>query len=131
MGRMEGDVTEGSSDIMLLGERLAPIPLTTSITRGGVLAGMSHQEGLASLGTGEESYLALTSVGGDSPTRSAPLLRWINPLELVLTLFTLDAATKSMERESLDMGVMSMLEALDHAGGALRDVIVLAGRVLA
>ncbi|XP_066391760.1 uncharacterized protein [Miscanthus floridulus] len=30
-------------------------------------------------------------------------------------LFTLDVATKSMEQESLDMGIVSVLEALDHA----------------
>ena len=45
-------------------------------------------------------------------------------------LFTLDAATKSMERESLDVGITSMLEALDHTTGALRDVVVPSDRVL-
>ena len=40
------------------------------------------------------------------------------------TLFTLDDATESMERESLDMGITSVLEALDHARGALGDVVV-------
>ena len=45
-------------------------------------------------------------------------------------LFTLDNATESMERESLDAGIVSVLEALGHATGALRDVIVPSGRVL-
>ena len=45
-------------------------------------------------------------------------------------LFTLDAAAESMERESLNVEIMSMLEALDHATGALRDVVVPFGRVL-
>ena len=45
-------------------------------------------------------------------------------------LFTLDDATESMERESLDAGIVSVLEALGHATGALRDVIVPSGRVL-
>ena len=38
-------------------------------------------------------------------------------------LFTLDDAAESMEPESLDVGVASMLKALDHAQGALADVI--------
>ena len=33
-------------------------------------------------------------------------------------LFTLYDATECMERESLDVGIVSMLEALDHAMGA-------------
>ena len=40
-------------------------------------------------------------------------------------LFTLDDAVESMERESLDVGITSVLEALDHATGALRNVVVL------
>ena len=35
-----------------------------------------------------------------------------------------------MEQESLDVGIMSMLEALDHAMGALCDVVVPSDRVL-
>ena len=42
-------------------------------------------------------------------------------------LFTLDDDVESMERESLDVGIASMLEALDHARGALHDVVILAG----
>ena len=45
-------------------------------------------------------------------------------------LFTLDATAESMERESLNIGIVSVLEALDHAMGALRDVVVPTGRVL-
>ena len=45
-------------------------------------------------------------------------------------LFTLDAAAESMEWESLDVGIASMLEALDHAMGALHDVVVPFGWVL-
>ena len=44
-------------------------------------------------------------------------------------LFTLDAAVESMERESLNVGIASVLEALDHAMGALCDVVVPSGRV--
>ena len=46
-------------------------------------------------------------------------------------LFTLDAATESMERESLNVGIASMLEALDPTQGALRDVVVPSSRVFA
>ena len=45
-------------------------------------------------------------------------------------LFTLDDAAESMEWESLDVGIISMLEALNHAMGALRDVVVPSSRVL-
>ena len=48
----------------------------------------------------------------------------------VSTLFTLDDTVESMERESLDVGVVSVLEALDHAAGELCDVIGPSGRVL-
>ena len=47
-----------------------------------------------------------------------------------MTLFILYDAAESMERESLDVGITSVLEALDHAMGALRDVVVPSGRVL-
>ena len=48
---------------------------------------------------------------------------------LASMLFTLDDAAESMERESLDVGIASLLEALDHARGALRDVIIPSGCV--
>ena len=49
----------------------------------------------------------------------------------MLTLFTLDAATESMERESLDVGFMSVLEALDHTRGALNEAVIPSCRVFA
>ena len=45
----------------------------------------------------------------------------------MLTLFTLDDATESMEWESLNVGIAFVLKALDHAMGTLRDVVVLSG----
>ena len=42
-------------------------------------------------------------------------------------LFTLDDAAESMGRESLDVGITSVLEALDYARGALRDAVVPSG----
>ena len=45
-------------------------------------------------------------------------------------LFTLDDATESMDRESLNLGVASVLKALNHATGTLCDVIIPSGQVL-
>ena len=42
-------------------------------------------------------------------------------------LFTLDDAAESMEQESLDVGIASVLEALYHATGGLHDVVVPSG----
>ena len=81
------------------------------------------------IGAGGEPSLALMLVGSDSPTWGEPLLRWTNPHDPASTLFTLDAAAESMERESHNVGVASMLEALDHAWGALADVVIPAGQV--
>ena len=53
----------------------------------------------------------------------------MDPQNPTSTLFTLDDAAESKEQESLDVGIMSVLEALDHAMGALRHVVVSSGRV--
>ena len=62
--------------------------------------------------------------------RGEPLLQWTDPHDPALMLFTLDATAESIERESLDVGIASVLKALDHATGALRYVIVPFSRVL-
>ena len=102
VGQTEGDATEGSQDIVVVAER-----------------------------TSGESSLALMSEGSHSPVWGEPLLWWTNAQEPTSMLFTLDDAAESMERESLDVGVTSVLEALDHARGALCDVVVPAGQVFA
>ena len=79
--------------------------------------------------TDRESSLALTSRGSHLPVRGEPLLWWMNPQDLTSTLFALDDATESMERESLDEEITAALKALDHARGALREVIIHTGRV--
>ena len=48
----------------------------------------------------------------------------MNPQDPTSTLFTLDDATESMERESLNEGIAAMLKALDHARGTLREIII-------
>ena len=67
------------------------------------------------LGASGESSLTLMSVGSGSPARGEPLLQWADPQDPTSMLFTLDTATESMERESLDVGITFMLKALDHA----------------
>ena len=98
VGQMEGDAAEGSPNVAVVAER-----------------------------TGRELSLALTSAGSHLPTWDEPLLRWANPQDPTSTLFALDDATESMERESLDEGIAAMLKALDHDRGALREVIVPTG----
>ena len=77
--------------------------------------------------TSGESPMALRSRGSHSPARDEPLLWWTNPLDPTSTLFTLDDAAESMERESLDEGIAAVLEALDRARSALREVVVRTG----
>ena len=130
VGQTEGDMSKGSLGVVVLGERFASTPLTPSIVGGGVPTGMSRQEGSVTLGADGESSLTLISVGSGSPTWGEPLLQWMNPQDPVSMLFTLDAAAESMERESLNVGIASMLEALDHATGALHDVVVPSDQVM-
>ena len=70
-------------------------------------------------------------MGSDSPTQSEPLLQWVSPEDPTSMLFTLDDAAERMEWESLGVVIVSMLEALDHALGTLRDVVVPSSQVLA
>ena len=98
MGRTEEGTVEGSPNIVAVAER-----------------------------TGGESSLALTSGGSHSPTWDEPMLPWMDLQDPTSTLFALDDATESMERESLDEGIAAMLKALDHARRALHEVIVPTG----
>ena len=81
-------------------------------------------------GASGELSLSLTSVGSGSPTRGEPLLQWTDPQDPALTLFNLDDVAENMEQWSLDVRITSVLEALDHATGALCGVAVPSGRVL-
>ena len=53
----------------------------------------------------------------------------MDPQDPTSILFSLDDATESIERESLNEGISAMLEALNQARGALRDVVVPTGQV--
>ena len=46
-------------------------------------------------------------------------------------LFTLDDHSESMERESLDFGLSTMMNALDQVRGALREIVVPTSQVSA
>ena len=131
MGQIEGDMADGSSEVMVLGEESASIPLTPSIDGGSVPAGTSRRDRSVAVGANWEPSLSQTSVGSDSPARGKHLLRWASLEDPTSTLFTLDDTVESMEWESLDMGITFVLEALDHVRGALRDVVVPSGRVFA
>ena len=71
------------------------------------------------------------SVGSDLPVRGEPLLRWTNLQDPASMLFTLDDDADSMEQESRDVGVASVFEALDHARGALANIVIPIGWVFA
>ena len=53
------------------------------------------------------------SGGSRSPTRGEPPLQWMAAQDPTSALFSLDDHSESMEREGLDIGILTMLEALD------------------
>ena len=79
--------------------------------------------------TSRGSSLALTSGGSRSPARGESLLQWMDPQDPTSILFSLNDATKSIERESLNEGIPTMMEVLNQARGILRDVVVPTGWV--
>ena len=81
--------------------------------------------------TRRETPLALLSGGSCSPARGEPPLQWMVAQDPTSVLFLLDDASKSFERESLDVGFSAMMDALSQASGVLRDVIIPTGRVSA
>ena len=84
VGQMEGDMAEGSPVIVVVVER----------TSGG-------------------SPLALTSGGSRSPVRGESLLQWMDPQDPMSILFSLDDATESTERQSLNKGISAMMDVLN------------------
>ena len=69
--------------------------------------------------------------GSRSPMRGESSLRWMDPRDPASTLFSLDDATESIERESLNIGFSTMMDALSQDKGILCDVIIPNGRVSA
>jgi len=60
-----------------------------------------------------ELPLAPLSGGSRSPARGEPPLQWMAAQDPTSTLFSLDDHAESMERESLNVGLSTMMNALD------------------
>ena len=56
---------------------------------------------------------ALMSGGSRSPMWGKPPLQWMAPQDPTSTLFSLDDATESIEWESLNKGILAMMEVLN------------------
>ena len=63
--------------------------------------------------TSEESPSALMSGGSRSPVQGEPLLQLMDPQDPTLILFSLDDANESTERESLNEGILAMMDVLN------------------
>ena len=74
--------------------------------------------------TRREPPLAPLSGGSRSLTQGEPLLQWRAAQDPTSALFSLDNHAESMERESLDIGLSTMINALDQGKGALREILI-------
>ena len=79
--------------------------------------------------TSRGSSLALMLGGSRSPVRDEPPLQWMAALDPTSALFSLDDVAESMEWENLDIGFSAMMDALNQASGALREIHVPTGQV--
>lgn len=61
--------------------------------------------------------------------RGESLLQWMDPQDPTSILFSLNCATESIERESLNERISALLEALNQAGVVLRDVVIPTGQI--
>ena len=74
--------------------------------------------------THKRSPLALLSGGTCSPAWGEPPLQWMDAWDPTSALFSLDNVAESMERENLDIRFSAVMNALNQASGALREIIV-------
>ena len=74
--------------------------------------------------TKRESPLAPLSGGSHSPTWGEPPLQWMAAQDPTSALFMLDDHAESMERESLDFRLSTMMNALNQVRGALHEIVV-------
>ena len=81
--------------------------------------------------TRRESPLAPLLGGSRSPARGEPPLHWMAAQDPTSALFMLNDHAKSMERESLDVGLSTMMNALDQVRGALREIVIPTSQVSA
>ena len=100
-----------------------PVVLEATQTEQG-LAGGSSSAVVVPHRVRREPPLAPLSGGNRSPARREPPLQWMAAQDPTSALFSLDDHAESMEREGLDVGMSTMLDALDQARGALREIVV-------
>ena len=81
--------------------------------------------------TRRESPLVPLSGGSRSPTRGEPPLQWMAAQDPTSALFMLDDHAESMERESLDFGLLTMMNALNQVRGGLHEIVVPTSQVSA
>ena len=81
--------------------------------------------------TRRELPLALLSGGSRSPAWGEPPVQWMATQDPVSVLFSLDDAAESLERENLDIGFSAVMNALNQASGALREILVPTSQVSA
>ena len=74
--------------------------------------------------TRRRSPPALLSGAIRSPARGEPPLQWMDARDPMSALFSLDDVVESMEQENLDIGFSAVMNALNQASGALREIIV-------
>ena len=101
-GRTEGDTAEGSSGVVVVVRR-----------------------------TRRESPPAPLLGSSRSPARGEPPLQWMDAQDPTSALFMLDDHSKSMERESLNFRLSTMMNALDQVRGALREIVIPTSQVSA
>ena len=81
--------------------------------------------------TRRESPPAPLSGGSRSPAWGEPPLQWMDAQDPMSALFMLDDHSESMEQESLDFGLSTMMNDLDQVRGALREIVVPTSQVSA
>ena len=107
-----------------------PVALEAAQTEVG-LAGGSSSVVVVPHRVRREPPPAPLSRGSRSPAWGEPPLQWMAAQDPTSALFSLDDHSESMEREGLDIGISTMLEALDQARGALREIVVPTTQVFA
>jgi len=100
-----------------------PVALEAAQTEEGP-AGGSSSAAVVPHRVRREPPPAPLSGGNRSPARGEPPLQWMDAQDPTSALFSLDDHSESMEREGLDIGISTMLNALDQARGALREIVV-------
>ena len=83
------------------------------------------------IGSGGRHLRPLCREEAALPCGGEPPLQWMAAQDPTSALFSLDDHSESMEREGLDIGISTMLEALDQARGALCEIVIPTTQVFA